>query len=308
MALFFNTLFADTFQRANENPLNPANWAAVGSPPSFPPLQVQNNQCTPISSANFAIGAEQFTASLPNDQWAEFKISSIGALGNAQAYIRTDTHLSTGYLLAVQPRTDSHGNVIELQAVVGSILLLDLEHQSINLGDVFKVAALGNTIAVYQNGALLGSVSDSSTASGSISVSLQNNGGVITGITNFRCGSVSGGPTKGTVIQGQFVNTANNPNPVMGAFSQNNRQQLDLIQVQSRGGRVVWKLDYTGAAIVNPATWTQDTLLGQFAGASFQDAFQNYNANILQQDLIQIADSGGNVVWLLDHTGTVFSA
>jgi hypothetical protein len=130
------------------------------------------------------------------------------------------------------------------------------------------------------------------------------NGNNITGV-DF---TVSLGPTTRTIIEGKYQNQGNQSNAVMGAFPQNaNRQQLDLIQIIATGGQIVWKLDYTGTVTVNPTSWTKGTLLGQFAGASWTACFQQNNTNPYDYDILQIRDTGGQVVWWLDYTGTVYS-
>jgi len=108
---------------------------------------------------------------------------------------------------------------------------------------------------------------------------------------------------------GQFANISGNSNPVQGAFSQNGSNQFDLLQIiNPRGGQVVWKLDYTGTVTANPLSWTKDTILGRIPGANWAACFQQNNTNPYNLDILQIMDEGGAVVWLLDYTGTVYSA
>lgn len=107
-------------------------------------------------------------------------------------------------------------------------------------------------------------------------------------------------PTLQTIIQGRFKGTS-----VTNAFPQNNKMKLDLMQiVNPNGGQLVWKLDYQGNVVVNPASGTDGTLLGQFLGSSWTEAFIENNTNPYQFDIIQVANEY-QVVWWLDYSGTV---
>jgi hypothetical protein len=81
--------------------------------------------------------------------------------------------------------------------------------------------------------------------------------------------------------------------------------KLDLMQiVNPNGGQLVWKLDSQGNVVVNPASGTDGTLLGQFLGSSWTEAFIENNTNPYQFDIIQVANEY-QVVWWLDYSGTV---
>ena len=311
MPLFFTQLAQDNFQRADENPLNPAVWTPasnVGGPGSN--LQIIGDACTGTGSGSY-LGSEFYTGvAFPQNQYIKLTVgaldvpsSNVGIFAiflraslpnglNSWAFAGENGSNATQTIFSINNSSGGSG------AVVGSL---------VSPGDVFLFAVAGSQGFAYRNGVLLQSLTGTTTApGGKLGIAAVATSSVsATNFTNFSAGVVSLGPTEQTVIEGQFVNTANNPNPVMGAFPQNHRQQLDLIQIQSRGGQVVWNLTYNGTVNVNPPTWTSGTLLGQFAGVSFQDAFIDYNANVYQQDIIQIEDRGGNVVWFMDWTGTV---
>jgi hypothetical protein len=116
-------------------------------------------------------------------------------------------------------------------------------------------------------------------------------------------------PTRGTIVLGQFSGSGDTTlNILMSAFPQNKRQ-LDLMQIKNpMSGLIIWKLDYAGNITVNPTSSTNGTVLGQFLGSSWNECFVENNTNPYAYDLIQIVSlRGGNCLWLLDHTGTIYS-
>jgi len=115
--------------------------------------------------------------------------------------------------------------------------------------------------------------------------------------------SISVGPTLQTIIQGRFKGTG-----VTTAFPQNTRKKLDLMQiVNPQGGQLVWKLDANGVVNTNPTGGSNGTVLGQFPGTSWNQAFVQNNTNPYLFDIIQVANEY-KVVWWLDHTGTAHTA
>lgn len=105
--------------------------------------------------------------------------------------------------------------------------------------------------------------------------------------------------TNGTVI-GQFRGTS-----LVAAFT--NPQGLDIIQVVSIGGTVVYNLTSTGVAHTNPVSpslvhGNPQALYQQNGAASLAAAFTN-PSNL---DLIQIiSPTGGNIVAYVDYLGVV---
>src|SRR5580704_4515974 len=77
-----------------------------------------------------------------------------------------------------------------------------------------------------------------------------------------------------------------------------NPLQLDILQVISFGGTVVWNLSYLGISIPSPPTWTKNqngipvALLGQFFAPSFTDAF----TNPAQLDILQVVAPGNAMI------------
>jgi hypothetical protein len=307
VSLYLTQLASDNFQRANENPLNPTIWTPVQAQ-SGEELQIISDQCTGTFNSNTYFGSEQYTGiSWPNNQWAEITLgayenlagfSEVGIVLRAPLY---PTGSSAFYILTTQ--IIAGGTQFNLVGPKGTIL--QPTGPAISTGDTILTACVGSALYVFHNGTLLGSSNDTSVTSGYAGTLVKSAFSGATGLTNFVGGLCSLGPTIGSIIQGTFANLSNNSNPVMGALPQNSRGQLDLIQIISTGGQVVWKLDYTGTVTVNPTSWTRGTILGQFFGASWSAAFQQNNTNPYDLDILQIRDTGGQIVWWLDYTGTV---
>jgi len=186
----YNTIFSDSFQRANENPLNPTNWTTLSG--GFNDLQILNNECEP-SGGSSAVGAAFCTASFPSDQWAEFKINHLTSSNNgAGLFVRTTPNFnSTYYLKVIGPTNGTASARIQLRVAV--TLVLDLTNQIVNVGDIFRLAAQGNVITVFQNGVSIGSITDSSFSSGRAGVRLDQDLSGQNGVVNFNAGSVSNG-------------------------------------------------------------------------------------------------------------------
>jgi hypothetical protein len=198
----FTTIFEDTFDRANENPLNPTNWISnlgVGSND----LQIINDQAV----AQFAIGSQVawYAASLPNDQFAQvtvearnFVIDGDGAL----LYVRgTPGEPYSAYVLSATtgPNTNN-GHISVANVLVGSATDSSLSGGLAGTGVVtnsggggvtdmglinFKAGSVGNGYSISGNAGVAGAtVSWTGTSSGSTTAD---------GSGNFTTGSLANG-------------------------------------------------------------------------------------------------------------------
>jgi hypothetical protein len=92
---------------------------------------------------------------------------------------------------------------------------------------------------------------------------------------------------------------------VSGAHSAAVSQGLDILQVVSAGGKVVWNMNSAGVIATNPASPTRTAHLGQFEGSSFSAAFPDpTNA---KSDFYQITQ-GSKVVYRIDYQGNSFTS
>ena len=84
-----------------------------------------------------------------------------------------------------------------------------------------------------------------------------------------------------------------------------NPYSWDLIQIITKGGRVVWNLNALGVASINPTNPTPQTLLWQFSGPNFAQTFSNNPGSL---DLFQIRNEGNKAIFWVNYLGNVFTA
>jgi len=340
MAIFTQTIL-DTFQRADESPLNPVNWHSVSGLPTNDQLEIINNLATTTVQVQSDGQASYINDSLPVDQYVEVQAWQQTFDGEFNLYIRAGVDLSPSYNLvvagqfgAVPPDPNLCSFLVQEIAVGGgdgyrwtSDLGIGL---TLNSGDVISFGVsggVGGHLYVYKNRVLIsqfnlddsvtnvpvpGSTGNSAqpiiTSSGRAGLQLDSFIGASSdiGVKNFAAGSFSpgGGPALQTVIIGRFDGTS-----ITNAFPQNDKKRLDLMQIINRGGKVVWNLDYQGTATINPTSFTRnDTILGQYLGDSWKSTFRDNNVNPYNFDLLQVVHPEGHVVWWLDYAGTVNKA
>jgi hypothetical protein len=300
MALIFTQLAAYSFARANVSPIDPAFWSTItpASPdPEFEPLSVVSNQCVCLTSAaNSNPGGAQFNGVvLPNDQYVEFKVTTVTAMGFVGAGLRSDITSQVGYETLITGPLGPN-TTIQLDNVGPNGGELATTTTTINSGDVIRLAAIGSSLSVYVNGAQILSAVDSEFTSGTTFIELideadQND----VKIASYAVGSVSGNmtsPTVGSIFPGSYPGAS-----LAVAFT--NPQRLDLLQVVNEGGNVVWSLSASGVASTNPTSPTRTAVLGQFEGSSFATAFPNPG----RFDILQIVKPGSGVVFHVDYLG-----
>jgi hypothetical protein len=186
MSLTLTQLASDNFQRANVSPLtSPWTLASVGSQPG---LQIVSELC---EGGEF--GAAQFYifADLPNDQFASGTVAALPTDENGfMLFVRVTDNGSTlntwpGYKMEVF-NNGSDGEYGVFTPASGGIL--SGSGLTINPGDVFTLAAIGTTIYVLQNGAVIGSVTDTSYSSGGTALECD---AAEVRLSNFAIGSAS---------------------------------------------------------------------------------------------------------------------
>lgn len=84
--------FSDTFNRANESPLNPRNWYSVGGvPPQNDCLEVANNECVSTVGIYSDGTASVVGATFPANQWCAFTLKRLDTFGAAFLYVRANS-------------------------------------------------------------------------------------------------------------------------------------------------------------------------------------------------------------------------
>lgn len=153
----FITTASDNFTRANENPLNPANWTECAEGAA---LQVISNQCTGQSDA---IGEEYYSGiSFPDNQWAQI---TIAACDNSfvGVFVRCQGTILLWYQALLE---GTLGNTCEIVLTVGETILSTF-HGIVNVGDDLLIYAIGSEITVALNSVTIMQANDSTYANGS---------------------------------------------------------------------------------------------------------------------------------------------
>lgn len=155
-------LAADTFVRANENPLNPADWTTP--PGGFSALQIVSDvvEASTLAAACF----EAYTGvDFPNDQFCQMKVGAVvGVDDQIAAGVRTNGPL--GYYADVGGPLGA-GAVISLVAnTTTGQNTLGTYTGTVATNDLILVAVAGSTLTVYQNGVLRITAQDANFASG----------------------------------------------------------------------------------------------------------------------------------------------
>jgi hypothetical protein len=168
MALIYTTLASDTFNRANENPLNPAVWRADPdplAPPPIAPLQIIDDQAV---STELSEGIAIYHGiNWPDDQWVQVQVNACNGdgTGDGAAILlvarRQNDH--NAYAFEVNGPLGPSCNVIVFSewtasptdpTIIGTTFFTgDAEGDGINIrlyaGDSIRLELYGNTIAAY---------------------------------------------------------------------------------------------------------------------------------------------------------------
>lgn len=167
MALIYTTLASDTFNRPNEDPLNPAVWRADPdplAPPPIAPLQIINNQAVSTDLSE-GIGI-YYGIDWPNDQSAQVQIDTCNGDGTGDPVAvllvmrRQNDH--NGYAFEVNGPLGPDCNIVvysewtapDSPIIIGTTFFTgDAEGDGINVplyvGDFIRMEFVGNTIAAY---------------------------------------------------------------------------------------------------------------------------------------------------------------
>jgi hypothetical protein len=221
----FTQTVVDTFSQANENPLSSGGkWTSATTAGSIVPAQLISNtvQTTNVGAGGNHAQAWYTGASFPNNQYAEITASADPASGFISVGVRGTSGVDTSYHAAIGGPLNGTTTIyiVLRQAGVQTVLVGPMVVTGA-VGDVYRLAALGSTISVYQNGVLVGSIVDTTLTTGIPSLFVQ---AVTTAasatITKFAAGSVTQsvysqpdcrvapfGPNLGVTVQGTTLYT-----------------------------------------------------------------------------------------------------
>ena len=188
-AITFVELASDNFQRSNENPLDPTNWT-VGT--GLDALEIVSHKCqaTTIVTSCF----ELYTG-LPEavNAYSEFTVGDVESGGYIGTFVRANLDSTHGYEVFVEGPLDGLTSSLQVGRLSDSVAIFDLESQAAAQGDLVRLAVIGSTWYVYQNGRLLGSGIDTDTlGAGLTGAQVQPVSDItLTDITGFAAGSAT---------------------------------------------------------------------------------------------------------------------
>ncbi len=298
MSLTYTPVVIDTFQRADENPLNPMNWHV---PSGAFACQIVSDFCEGTvpggDSISMWTGLGTWTKGA---QYEKIKIHSMAEGSTFDLFILSDAELSVVTL-------DSY---FTYSAGILTLTIYDIKGNplasSVTTPFVADAEAISQyfqgTLNVYYNGALIQTVSGLGAlfdnVQGLPGFDLGTNGAITdVEINYFEAGNISDASSVTTSV--------NSPGTYFGqslerAFQ--NPNQFDLIQVVNEGGDVIWCLNFAGLVTTNPANQanpTLDTYLGKYRGQTFADAFPYLN----KLNIFQVVNQGGHVIFFVDYQG-----
>lgn len=152
--LVFTPMFVDTFQRPNEDPLNPANWTpnsiGVGG------LSVVSNRC--VGEIPSQGGIEFYTGlPLPADQYSAGVVGAFRDQSELLLFTRSDLTCVHGYgIYAFGEGTQTEFDLLNENGPIAIVFFPRL----LQPGDVILSGVFGKTIFIQVNGQTIISVQD----------------------------------------------------------------------------------------------------------------------------------------------------
>jgi hypothetical protein len=158
-------LTADSFQRANESPLNPAVWHTVGGLPGTDQLEILNNVCTTTIQVQSDGIASNGAIAWPDDQYISLQVVEMSANGIVNMYLRAGTEDQPCYRLIIggpfNDNTGTSGYVIDQLNSDSSAIdysWVDFATHTFQANDIITFAVIGGRnghLYFLQNGNLI---------------------------------------------------------------------------------------------------------------------------------------------------------
>lgn len=193
MALTLTPIATDNFHRADAPTLG-ANWMVdtVGDPS----LTILSDQCVPDATDLFGVNYYSGSAT-PDNQYGSITLGADASGAGLQLSIRASTDFNNGYaLIVIGPiSSPNSAEVIVAISVDGDFNTYSYDQfLTVNVGDIFTLAAVGSTIYLLQNGVQLFQMTDTTYTSGVCILSqYASNAQTDVIVTKFVMGSASSG-------------------------------------------------------------------------------------------------------------------
>lgn len=191
----FNVLASDALNES-DGPLDPSKWSDMTGF-NFAELDIASGSCQ-ADNADGNTCAEQYTGiTWGDDQWAQIKFThfqnTINGDTESSIWLRSDSGGENAYQFSFAAKGNGTLDV-NLNVFVGnSQVAQPLATQSAGVpaedGDIFRVASIGTTHIIWQNGNVIGVCTDTNVASGAVNIEITVN----TDVTTVRLNNFSGG-------------------------------------------------------------------------------------------------------------------
>jgi hypothetical protein len=168
-----NQLASDNFQRANENPLSDGgNWTSPGFTSGTKLALVSDAVTTTGGNAGSALWTGASPASWPNDQYSQITLGTTprsvsGFTAVVRSSVQGDDNGYEAYLSGTGTGVGSLGiykDGFSIHTVTGL---------SFSAGDTIGISAVGTTLTLFHNGAIVWSLTDATIHSGIPGFTLQ---------------------------------------------------------------------------------------------------------------------------------------
>lgn len=160
----FDKLVEDTFQRPDENPLDPLHWTPSTGAPAF---QIKSRKACgtqvngPLTNSTYWSAFE-----LPADQYVEATIGAIANGGTLEIEVRSSLDSFTSFTFIVGRDADGNGEIIAAGGAPEN--LYGIDSRPVNPGDKLRIEAVGDKITWLYNGGVFATAVDGTLNAGGV--------------------------------------------------------------------------------------------------------------------------------------------
>lgn len=279
------TLGVDTGIRANENPINPANWTTITG---LAPFQILGNVIQGTVTDPTNVNGSLFTGvALPANQFAQVTVDSLTDTGEFDLFMRCDAGAANCYDVFFEDNGSSTALFQIISIVNGTEKVISAEKViAFPAASVVKVTVVNSQISVFVNAVPVASVTDTNVVSGGVGIFSDVFVTSDVTLSNFSCGGSSGGTIP------SYYTTA--PFPELAAEQplqlRSHRKLFAYLTVYVQGvgtmGVTVYPSSLSNAIALNPFALTNP---------SFEDL--EMMTNVLIERMFYKFSSSGNGQW-----------
>lgn len=155
---FYSQLFNETL--VNSNPADPTFWTAVSG---LDNIQIAGGFLAATTDNTLGNAATFGYFPATTDGYLDVTVHSLTNGGLLQIVVRSDATEQNCYVLSLEDNGDGTADSYIASYTAGVELVLDdIGNVPFTPGDVFRIAAFGNTLTAFQNGIQIGTATDAS--------------------------------------------------------------------------------------------------------------------------------------------------